>query len=238
MRILQGTRAVEAPPGWRDAIERDGRPVVIDLGAGDGRYVYDSARHDPSRFYVAVEPNADALSEYAYRATRKPARGGVENVAFVVAAVERLPPELARARPGSTRQLPLGQPAARPAGARRRHPALRRRRSPRPAAASRSSSPTTPTTTPAPSSASACRCWTSHTSKQRACPGLPPRRARRHGAAQAHAGRSARDPLDLGPAPAPRPPSRRLLRRGQRVSTTLMGYANDGQSALENRSPI
>ena len=56
MRILQGTKTVEAPPGWRDAIERDGRPVVIDLGAGDGRYVYDSARHDPSRFYVAVEP--------------------------------------------------------------------------------------------------------------------------------------------------------------------------------------
>jgi len=94
MRILQGTKAVEAPAGWRDAIERDGRPVVIDLGAGDGRYAYESARRDPSRLYIGVDPNADALSEYAFRAARKPARGGVGNVSFIVAAVEQLPLEL------------------------------------------------------------------------------------------------------------------------------------------------
>jgi 16S rRNA (adenine(1408)-N(1))-methyltransferase len=94
VRILQGTKVIEAPPGWRDAIDRDGRPVVIDLGAGDGRWVYDSARAYPSRYFIAVDPDADALSESAYRASRKPARGGVDNAAFVIAAVERLPPEL------------------------------------------------------------------------------------------------------------------------------------------------
>ena len=95
MRILHGTKVIEAPPGWRDAIDRDGRAVVIDIGAGDGRWVYGSARADPSRYFVAVDPDADALSESAYRASRKPARGGVDNAAFVIAAVERLPPELA-----------------------------------------------------------------------------------------------------------------------------------------------
>jgi 16S rRNA (adenine(1408)-N(1))-methyltransferase len=95
MRILHGTKVIEAPASWRDGIDRDGRPVVIDLGAGDGRWVYDSARADPSRYFIAVDPDADALSECAYRASRKPARGGVDNAAFVVGAVERLPPELA-----------------------------------------------------------------------------------------------------------------------------------------------
>lgn len=94
MRILHGTKVIEAPPSWRDSIEHDGRPVVIDLGAGDGRWVYDSARGDPARFYIGIDPDADALGESAFRASRKPARGGVDNAAFVIASVERLPPEL------------------------------------------------------------------------------------------------------------------------------------------------
>jgi 16S rRNA (adenine(1408)-N(1))-methyltransferase len=94
MRILNGTKVTEAPPSWRDGVERDARPVVIDLGAGDGRWVYDCARADPSHYYIAVDPDSDALSESAFRASRKPARGGVDNAAFVIASVERLPPDL------------------------------------------------------------------------------------------------------------------------------------------------
>jgi 16S rRNA (adenine(1408)-N(1))-methyltransferase len=94
MRILHGTQAYEAPVDWRRAVERDGRPVVIDLGAGDGRWAYESARGDPSHLYIAIDPDATALAEYAYRASRKPARGGVDNARFVVAPVERLPSEL------------------------------------------------------------------------------------------------------------------------------------------------
>ncbi len=67
---------------------------MVDLGAGDGRYVYESARGDASSVYVGVEPDAKALSEYAYRAGRKPSRGGVDNALFVVASVEQLPVEL------------------------------------------------------------------------------------------------------------------------------------------------
>jgi 16S rRNA (adenine(1408)-N(1))-methyltransferase len=94
MRLLKGSKTVESPPDWRDAIQRDGRPVVIDLGAGDGRYAYESARSDPSSLYIAVDPDTAALAEYAFRAGRKPARGGITNAIFVVAAVERLPREL------------------------------------------------------------------------------------------------------------------------------------------------
>ncbi|HEU0075893.1 MAG TPA: methyltransferase domain-containing protein [Dehalococcoidia bacterium] len=94
MRVLHGTKVIEAPPSWRDNVTRDGRPVIVDLGAGDGRYAYESARNDPSRLYVGVDPDATALAEYAYRASRKPARGGVENARFVVAPLEQLPADL------------------------------------------------------------------------------------------------------------------------------------------------
>ena len=94
MRVLNGTKVVEAPPSWREDVTRDGRPVVVDFGAGDGRYAYESARADPSRLYVGVDPDAVALGKYAYRATRKPARGGVDNAIFAVASLEQLPPEI------------------------------------------------------------------------------------------------------------------------------------------------
>jgi 16S rRNA (adenine(1408)-N(1))-methyltransferase len=92
VRVLQGSRPVEAPSDWREALE--GRRVVVDVGAGDGRWVYESARQERETAFVAVDPDADSLAEYSYRASRKPARGGVENALFVVAAVEALPPEL------------------------------------------------------------------------------------------------------------------------------------------------
>ena len=94
MRILQGKKVVEAPAGWREGIDADGRAVVVDLGAGDGRYAYECARGDPDSLYIAVDPDPQTMADYAFRASRKPARGGVENVVFVVAAVEALQPEL------------------------------------------------------------------------------------------------------------------------------------------------
>ncbi|HWC31264.1 MAG TPA: class I SAM-dependent methyltransferase, partial [Dehalococcoidia bacterium] len=94
MRLLQGTRIIEAGTGWRDEIECLTKPVVIDVGCGDGRFVYENARKDPSSIYIGLDPDAEAMAEYAFRAARKPARGGVDNASFVVASVEQLPEEL------------------------------------------------------------------------------------------------------------------------------------------------
>jgi 16S rRNA (adenine(1408)-N(1))-methyltransferase len=94
MRVMQGTKVVEAPQGWRTALVLDEPRVVVDVGAGDGRWAYESARDNPDTVFIAIDPDAEHLAEYAYRASRKPARGGVDNAAFVVAPVEALPPEL------------------------------------------------------------------------------------------------------------------------------------------------
>jgi 16S rRNA (adenine(1408)-N(1))-methyltransferase len=97
LRILEGSRVVETPPGWRIGDFAHGRRVVIDVGAGDGRWAYESARRDRDSLYIALDPDAAALSEYAFKSSRKPSRGGVANVVYVVASIEDPPPELAGA---------------------------------------------------------------------------------------------------------------------------------------------
>ncbi|HXH23245.1 MAG TPA: class I SAM-dependent methyltransferase [Dehalococcoidia bacterium] len=67
---------------------------MLDIGAGDGRWAYEQARRDPGSLYIALDPDAEALKEYAFRAARKPARGGAANALFVVGSVEAPPPEL------------------------------------------------------------------------------------------------------------------------------------------------
>ena len=69
-----------------------GGGVVIDLGTGDGRFVYRSALKNPDRFYIGIDANAKALEKISMKATRN--KGGASNVLFLQAAVEDLPAEL------------------------------------------------------------------------------------------------------------------------------------------------
>jgi 16S rRNA (adenine(1408)-N(1))-methyltransferase len=67
--------------------------VVVDIGTGDGRFVYQCARLNPEKFFIGVDANAKALEKISEKIYRKPAKGGLPNVLFVQAAVENLPAE-------------------------------------------------------------------------------------------------------------------------------------------------
>ncbi|MGH9753794.1 MAG: methyltransferase domain-containing protein [Blastocatellia bacterium] len=71
-----------------------GGGVIIDLGTGDGSFVYQSARRHPDRFYIGIDAQSSALEKVSEKIHRKPAKGGATNVLFIQAAVEDLPPEL------------------------------------------------------------------------------------------------------------------------------------------------
>jgi 16S rRNA (adenine(1408)-N(1))-methyltransferase len=68
--------------------------VLIDVGTGDGRFVYRWASAHPDTFCIGVDPAADRMREVSHRVTRKPARGGLPNALFVVASAQSLPDEL------------------------------------------------------------------------------------------------------------------------------------------------
>ena len=71
-----------------------GEGVIIDIGTGDGRFVYQSARLNPNKFYIGIDPNTRPLEKISEKIHRKPAKGGAPNVLFIQSAVEDLPTEL------------------------------------------------------------------------------------------------------------------------------------------------
>jgi len=71
-----------------------GEGVIVDIGTGDGRFVYQSARQNPNKFYIGIDPNVSPLEKISEKIHRKPAKGGAPNVLFIQAAIEDLPPEL------------------------------------------------------------------------------------------------------------------------------------------------
>jgi 16S rRNA (adenine(1408)-N(1))-methyltransferase len=82
--------------------------VIVDLGAGDGRWAYRRARRHPTWLYLALDANADGMRRVARRAARRPERGGAPNVWFVRAAAEALPPLLRGAADEVHVHLPWG----------------------------------------------------------------------------------------------------------------------------------
>ncbi|CAN5801483.1 hypothetical protein BH20ACI3_BH20ACI3_06970 [soil metagenome] len=71
-----------------------GEGIIIDIGTGDGRFVFEAARQNPKTFYIGIDANARPLEKISERIHRKPAKGGLPNVLFLQAAVEDLPSEL------------------------------------------------------------------------------------------------------------------------------------------------
>ena len=74
--------------------DHTGEGVIIDIGTGDGRFVYQSARRNPNKFYIGIDPNTRPLEKISEKIHRKPARGGAPNVLFIQSAIEDLPADL------------------------------------------------------------------------------------------------------------------------------------------------
>ena len=71
-----------------------GEGVVIDIGTGDGLFVYRCARQNPKKFYIGIDANPRPLEKISEKIHRKLSKGGLPNVLFIQSAVEDLPPEL------------------------------------------------------------------------------------------------------------------------------------------------
>lgn len=67
---------------------------MVDIGTGDGVFVYQSARQNPRKFYIGIDANPRPLEKVSEKIHRNPAKGGLPNVLFLQAAIEDLPPEL------------------------------------------------------------------------------------------------------------------------------------------------
>jgi hypothetical protein len=91
IEVVQGRARLRVSPSDIRQRARSAARVHIDVGTGDGRQVYRMARADPTGLFIGVDANAEELREVSYRASRKPARGGVANAVFVHASLDDLP---------------------------------------------------------------------------------------------------------------------------------------------------
>ena len=82
------SNSIETPLNGLSLVTGEG--VIVDIGTGDGRFVYQSARENPNKFYIGIEPNVRPLEKISEKIHRKPDKGGAPNVLFIQAAVEDL----------------------------------------------------------------------------------------------------------------------------------------------------
>jgi len=82
-----------APPS-KNSLLPTGEGIVIDIGTGDGLFVFECARQNPRKFYIGIDASARPLAKISEKVHRKPAKGGLPNILFLQAAVEDLPSEL------------------------------------------------------------------------------------------------------------------------------------------------
>ncbi|HEX3254127.1 MAG TPA: hypothetical protein VHS05_32120 [Pyrinomonadaceae bacterium] len=55
----------------KNSLDLTGEGVIIDIGTGDGRFVYQSARRNPRKFYIGIDPNAGPLEKISEKIHRK-----------------------------------------------------------------------------------------------------------------------------------------------------------------------
>ncbi|HUF03357.1 MAG TPA: class I SAM-dependent methyltransferase [Aridibacter sp.] len=70
--------------------------MIIDIGTGDGRFVFRSAERDADSFWIGVDANPKPLQKISTKAARKLGKGRRANAMFVHASAEDLPEEFAR----------------------------------------------------------------------------------------------------------------------------------------------
>jgi 16S rRNA (adenine(1408)-N(1))-methyltransferase len=92
--LVRGKRLEpSAAPAVDDARRRADR-VLVDVGTGDGREAYRTARAEPGWLVVGFDPEWRRMVETATRSQRRPEKGGAPNLVLVRAAVEQAPAEL------------------------------------------------------------------------------------------------------------------------------------------------
>ena len=94
MIVVEGKKTREIDAAGLRALIASYVGVSIDLGTGDGRFAYRYAASHPDRFVIGIDPVAEAMAEMSGRACRKQERGGLANVRYAVASIERIPREL------------------------------------------------------------------------------------------------------------------------------------------------
>lgn len=68
--------------------------IAVEIGTGNGKFVYEMAKTQPEIFFIGIDADRTNLMKYSHKIYRKPERGGLPNVLYVISGIENLPYEL------------------------------------------------------------------------------------------------------------------------------------------------
>ena len=94
MIILHGKEKKNMTAQELDALIAQFSRVVIDVGTGDGKNVYKSAKGAPDTLYIGLDAAAENMTDTAKKLIKKPEKGGLANCLLVVGTAENPPIEL------------------------------------------------------------------------------------------------------------------------------------------------
>jgi 16S rRNA (adenine(1408)-N(1))-methyltransferase len=70
------------------------KEIIIELGCGDGKLLYKLAKSNLDKFYIGIDSNEKGLEDISLKISKKPAKGGLDNIIFLKASAESLPDQL------------------------------------------------------------------------------------------------------------------------------------------------
>lgn len=94
MKICESNKMKEISSVDFDNRIKGYKSLVIDIGTGEGEFVYRNARQNREVMFIGVDSAAAAMLPYSVKSAKKPGKGGLCNVMYVVANAEALPDTL------------------------------------------------------------------------------------------------------------------------------------------------
>lgn len=108
MKILLGNQIIEINKFQFENIVKQFKSVVVDIGTGDGQFIYRKAKQNPDVLYIGIDASIDSMLKCSIKISKKPSKGGLKNVLLVVGTVEDLPNEMTSIADKITINLPWG----------------------------------------------------------------------------------------------------------------------------------
>jgi 16S rRNA (adenine(1408)-N(1))-methyltransferase len=90
MITLKGGKKVEILPNQFKEILNKFDRVVLDIGTGDGKFVYKNALKHPKTLFIGMDPLTSQMSEYESKINRKK----LNNTLLIVGSIEKIPTDL------------------------------------------------------------------------------------------------------------------------------------------------
>lgn len=94
MKILKGNRIENIDINELKNMLGVYKSIIIDIGTGDGSFPYRKASKDKESLYIGLDSAADNMINSSIKAGKKAARGGLNNLLYVVCNALDIPEEL------------------------------------------------------------------------------------------------------------------------------------------------